>query len=63
MIGIRGVLLSDWKWLTWFQTPLPVTPAKEAVRKSTKAAGKELQRSGACLETRPAGAPRHEVYP
>ena len=38
-----------------------VAPAKEAVRKSTKAAKGELQQGCACFETRPAGAPQHEV--
>src|SRR5438128_6773002 len=38
-----------------------VTPAKEAVRKLINAPKDHLQRGRACFETRPLGAPQHEV--
>jgi hypothetical protein len=38
-----------------------VFPAKEAVRKLIDAPKDELQRGRACFETRPLGAPQHEV--
>jgi hypothetical protein len=39
----------------------PWLPLCEAVRKLTNAMKPTLQRGCACLETRPAGAPQHEV--
>ena len=38
-----------------------VVPAEEAVRKSGVAEKEELQQGRACFETRPLGAPQHEV--
>jgi len=40
---------------------IPVVPAKEAVRKLSDEQKDELQRGGACFETRLLGAPQHEV--
>jgi hypothetical protein len=39
----------------------PVTPAREAVRKLIAPVEKALQQDRACFETRPLGAPQHEV--
>jgi hypothetical protein len=42
-------------------TTFILTPAKEALRKFSDRAKKELQQHAACFETRSSGAPQHEV--